>query len=134
LKLEQSSVGTTAANELRIYAAVATLDPTAAPEKCLIFTGAREAPLRVEQYGRGKLQSIFQADAAAIQLQVDEFSGTGVGASLMLSGNVRREDPIRDIKSIPVGNTSLSGIMLPESVKKVEDKSSMELLDYAEAS
>jgi hypothetical protein len=131
VSFDQSTLGSGSVNELRVYAKTAVFDEKAPADRSVTFSATPQAPVRIEQFAQGRLQSTFTCDAVDVQLVVDDFSGSGVGAALQLRGNVLRSDHIRNIQATPVGLTSLAGIILDPGTQHVPPKNNRELLDYA---
>jgi lipopolysaccharide export LptBFGC system permease protein LptF len=118
LTLDQSGAGTTAGSQLRLSAGAVTFDTAALPERCLSFYGTPQAPVRVEQWTDGRHRQTFTCDYAVVELSIDRFANTGVGAALELLGNVKRRDEVLKLDN-PAGPTLLSGIVLAPRIKDV---------------
>jgi hypothetical protein len=90
LTFDQSGAGSVAGAQLRIFAPAVAFDPAAPPESCLGFYGSPDTQVRIEQWTTRGLQQSFMCDTAIVELAVDKFAGTGVGARLRPLGHVKR--------------------------------------------
>jgi len=133
ITFDQAGAGSSQGAQFRLTAGAAVIDPVAQPDRCLTFFGAPGAPIRIEQWSANHRVQTYSCDSAIVVLANDKFSGTGVGASLELHGNVRRRDEIRNIPS-DAGQPSLTGIILPPRIKEVNLPSPTELDKLAESS
>ncbi|MCL2648565.1 MAG: LptF/LptG family permease [Phycisphaerales bacterium] len=73
-------------------------------------------PVRVDQYSRGTLRSTFTCDQVAVELSTLKFPSTSLGVALQLSGNVKQTNHTLRTVAIVVGPTTLSNIVLPDSI------------------
>ncbi len=133
ITFDQAGPGTAQGPQFRLTAGAAVIDEKAPPDQCLTFFGGPGNPIRIEQWsGKNRIQT-WSCDSVVVALANDKFTGTGVGASLQLIGNVKRRDEIRNIPS-EGGQPSLTGIVLPPRVKEVNLPSPTELDKLAESS
>lgn len=133
LSLDQSGAGTATGSQLRLFAGAVTFDPAALPERCLTFYGNPQAPVRIEQWTDGRHRQTFTCDSAVVELSIDRFANTGVGAALELGGNVKRRDEVLKLEN-PAGPTLLSGIVLPPRINDVPLPPATELEQIAKIS
>jgi lipopolysaccharide export LptBFGC system permease protein LptF len=141
LTFAQSSLSGAGRNQVTLQAGRATLNSSADPQKALTFTGAenQSGGVRVEQRVDGRLTSVYTCDSADLVLTVDPFTGTGVGTSLQLRGNVLRENRQQPgFSPVPVSNAPvISGLILDRAVGEVPlvtDDKKGELMTYADES
>jgi lipopolysaccharide export LptBFGC system permease protein LptF len=133
LTFDQSGAGTGAGSQIKISGPAIAFDPAAPPESCLGFYGGPEGQVRVEQWTPKGLQQSYTCDTALIELAIDKFAGTGVGARIRPIGHIKRRDEILKTESEPV-EPLLSGIVLPGSLQSITLPSPAELQAYAKAS
>jgi lipopolysaccharide export LptBFGC system permease protein LptF len=118
-------------SEYRLYAPAANL----APDHTVTFVSRPNvAPVRVEQYIKGVLQSSFTCDAVDFLIGEDQFAGGATTAKLQLHDNVMRRDVIRKIAPTPAGTIVVSGIQLPDDITDVTVPDPKHLLRESAAS